>query len=52
MCFYVVTGRIPKTITKALGVARLLALAKPTSDIRPIVINEIFYRLVSRNFYF
>jgi hypothetical protein len=52
MCFYVVIGHIPETIAKAFGVTRLLALAKPSNDIQPIVISEVFYRLVSRNLCF
>ncbi len=37
VCSYVVVGRIFESIIKALGVARMLTLAKPSSGIQPIV---------------
>jgi hypothetical protein len=40
VCSYVVTGCILGNIIKALGATRLLALAKPSSGIRPITIGE------------
>jgi hypothetical protein len=52
MCFYVVIGHFPKSIAKALGATRLLALSKPFSGIQPIEIGEVFCRLVNRTFYF
>lgn len=38
-----VIGRIPKNIAKALSVAKLLALAKPSSGIQLIAIGEVSY---------
>jgi len=52
MCYYVVIGHIPRSITKALGATRLLILAKPSTSIQPIAIGEVFYWLVNRTFYF
>jgi hypothetical protein len=52
MCFYVVIGHIPESMTKALGVTMLLILAKPFTSIQPIVVGEVFYRLVNKTFYF
>lgn len=52
MCSYVGTRCILGSIVKALGVARLLTLAKPSGGIRPIVVGEVFYWLVSRTFCF
>ncbi len=40
---FVVIGHIHKNIAKALNVAKLLVLAKPSSGIRLIVIGEILY---------
>jgi hypothetical protein len=45
--FYVIARNIPKSITKALGVAKLLALAKPSSGIQPIIINKVLCWLVN-----
>jgi hypothetical protein len=50
MYSYVVIGRIPKNITKALGVVKLLALVKPCGGIWPIAIDETFYQMVNRTF--
>jgi hypothetical protein len=43
VCSYVVTGRIFESVIKALGVARMLALAKPYGGIQPIVVGEVLY---------
>jgi len=43
VCSYVVTGRIFESITKALGVTRMLTLAKPYGGIQPIVVGEVIY---------
>jgi hypothetical protein len=48
VCCYVIVGHISRSIAKALGVTRLLTLAKPSSGIQPIVIGEVFYQLVNR----
>lgn len=50
VCSYVVARRIPKSITRALGVVKLLVLVKPCGGIRPIVIGEFFYWMVIRTF--
>jgi hypothetical protein len=52
VCSYVATKCILGTIAKALSVARLLALVKPFRGIRPIVVGEVFYRLMSRTLCF
>jgi hypothetical protein len=39
------------SITKALGVVKLLALAKPFGGIRPITIGEVLYQLMNRTFF-
>jgi hypothetical protein len=52
MCSYVVTKHIFKSIIKALSDIKLLALAKPFGGIRPVVIGEVLYWLVSRTFCF
>jgi hypothetical protein len=43
MCIYVTIGHIFKSIAKALGVNRLLILAKPSNGIRQIAIGEVLY---------
>jgi len=43
MCSYVVVGHIPKIITRTFGVAKLLALASPSSGIQPITIGKVPY---------
>jgi hypothetical protein len=45
--FYVVVKCILKNIAKALGAKRLLALAKLSSGIRPIIVGEILYQLMN-----
>jgi hypothetical protein len=52
MCSYVVAGHIFKSITKALGVVRMLALAKPLGGIQQIVLGEVFYQLMNKTFFF
>ncbi len=37
VCFYVIVVRIFKSITKALGVAKMLTLTKPYGGIQPIM---------------
>jgi hypothetical protein len=43
VCSYVVTRCIPRSIARALGGARLLALAKPSIGIRLIAIGKVLY---------
>jgi hypothetical protein len=43
MCFYVVAGCIPKSITKAFSVAKLLVLVKFFGGIQLKVVREVFY---------
>jgi len=43
--FYVAMGRFPRPIAHILGVVRFLALGKPSSSIRLIVVGKVFYRL-------
>jgi hypothetical protein len=43
LCSYVAIRHIYGNIAKALGVAKLLALAKPFGGIQPIAIGEVFY---------
>jgi len=45
----VATGCIPGFVVQVLGVSRLLSLVKPFSGIHPIVVEEVFYWLVSKN---
>ncbi len=52
VCSYVIVRCIFKSITEALGTTRLLALTKPSSGIQPIVVGEVFYRLVNKFFFF
>jgi hypothetical protein len=51
LCSYVVVGRIFKSITKALGVARMLVLAKPFGGIQQIIVSKVFYRLTNKTFF-
>jgi hypothetical protein len=48
LCSHVATCRIRGFVAQVLGVSRLLALVKPSSGIHPIVVEELFYWLVSR----
>ncbi len=48
MCSHVVIGNILGPIAQVFGVARLLALAKPSGSIQLIIVGEILYWLVSR----
>lgn len=52
VCFYVVVGCIPESITKALNVAKLLVLTKFFGGIQLIMVSEVFYQLVSKTFCF
>lgn len=36
------------SVARIFGDARLLALAKPSSDIQPIIVDEMFYWLISK----
>lgn len=51
VCSYVVAGCIFKSITKALGVARMLALVKPFGGIQQIVVGKVFYWLMNKTFF-
>jgi hypothetical protein len=44
---HVAMGHFPGANTCVLGAAKLLALAKPLGNIKPIAVNKIFYWLVS-----
>jgi ABC-type branched-subunit amino acid transport system ATPase component len=35
-------------VARIFGDARLLALAKPSNGIQPIIVDEVFYWLISR----
>jgi len=52
VCFYVAARHIPKSIVMTFGATKLLTLVQPFGSIRPIVISEILYLLVSKTFYF
>lgn len=43
VCSYVVVRHIPRGIIKAFGALRLLVLAKPSSGIQLVIINEVLY---------
>lgn len=47
VCSYVAIRHIPKSIARALGVAKLITLAKSFSGIWPIAINDILLDFVS-----
>jgi hypothetical protein len=49
LCSHVAMGRIPRFVVQVLGVSRLLSLVKPFSGIHPIVVEKVFYWLVSKD---
>ncbi|KAL2608417.1 hypothetical protein R1flu_026990 [Riccia fluitans] len=48
LCTHIAQGRVFASTAYLLGASCLLALEKPSSDIRPIPVGEILYRLVAR----
>ncbi len=47
VCSYVATRHIPKSITRALGAAKLMTLAKSFSGIWLIAINDVLLDFVN-----
>jgi len=45
-------GCFPRPIAHILGAVRLLALGKPSSGIRPIVVGKVLYRLDNKTLFF
>jgi hypothetical protein len=43
LCFLITQGNIPPQIAHVLGVTCLLTMTKPTSGVRPIIIEETLY---------
>jgi hypothetical protein len=48
LCSHVAMRHIFGSMIRVLGTSRFLVLAKPSSGIHPIVVEEVFYRLMSR----
>jgi len=44
----VVVGSIPRFVVKILGATRLSTLAKPSSGVQSIIVDEMFYWLMNR----
>ncbi|KAL2611673.1 hypothetical protein R1flu_023365 [Riccia fluitans] len=51
-CTHSAQGRVSPSTAYLLGASRLLDLEKPSGGVRPIVVGEVFYRLVARTFGF
>jgi hypothetical protein len=47
LCFHITQGHIPTQIAHGLGVARFLAMTKPSNGIHPIAVGETLYRFTS-----
>ncbi len=49
LCFHIAQGHISCRITFILGVAHFLTMTKVLNGIRPIVVMERLYQLISHN---
>ncbi|KAL2649955.1 hypothetical protein R1flu_018083 [Riccia fluitans] len=48
LCTHIAQGRVSPSMAYLLGASRLLALEKPSGDVRPIAVGEVLYQLVAR----
>ncbi|KAL2644378.1 hypothetical protein R1flu_011965 [Riccia fluitans] len=52
LCTHIAQGRVSSSMAYLLGASCLLALEKPSSGVRPIVVGEVLYQLVARTLRF
>ncbi len=51
LCSHVVINRFPRSMARILGANRILALVKPFSGIRLIIMGEALYQLMNKALY-